>query len=416
MTLLSHGRKAGGMLAILSLAASVDAGSACAVPNGCTPYPNQCQPYSAELCPPGAPAPIPPDPGSTMPPVVQTPTAPAPMTPAPSAQMFQAQAASEAGLGELAFANAGAGYIDIAVPQTMFRLRYDAAFNGDFSMDRAEYMYPAYRTFAQNGGAGGVGGIGGVGGVGGVGGGAIGGNEATADVDLQEVHAYFEYAFNNRFSTFVNVPFRSVDTTLTNVTGIDAPSGGGLGDVWFGFKYALIATPDDYLTFQTKVYTPTGDEDDALGTGHTSIEPGLLFQSSLNPDITFFGEAKYWIPIDETEVPADATGDSGSYSSGVFQYGLGAAIDLVEQQTWKVQSVNEFVGWTAIDSLKGDPTVATLAQDASGDTVVNVKIGARFYRMCRGREQSSLYAGWGHALTDEMWYEDLFRLEYRVLF
>lgn len=399
MTLLGHGRIAGGMLAVLSLTASATAGPACAVPSQCHPCPPQCPPNMPGYAP-AAPAPY--DAGSTMPPVVEQPLTQPQTTPAPSSQMFQAQAASEAGLGELAFSQAGAGYIDIAVPQTNFRLRYDAAFNGDFSMDRAEYMYPAYRTFVQDGNR--VGGIG------------IGGDDATADVDLQEIHAYLEYAFGDRFSVFADVPVRFVDTTLTNVTGIDAPSGGGLGDVWFGFKYALIATPDRYLTFQTKFYTPTGDEEDGLGVGHSSIEPGLLFQNSISPDVVLFGEGKYWIPIDPTDVPADVTGASGDYSSGVFQYGLGAAIDLVERRTWKVQSVNEFVGWTAIDSLQGDPTTATLAKDASGDTIVNIKLGARFYHMTCGRERSSLYAGWGHALTGDKWYEDLFRLEYRVLF
>ncbi len=161
MTLLGHGRIAGGMLAVLSLTASANAGQACAAPPNCYPYPAQCPP-TAPACPPTAPVPL--DAGATMPPVVEQPltqpsTQPRPMTQAPSAQMFQAQAASEAGLNELAFSQAGAGYIDIAVPQTNFRLRYDAAFNGDFSMDRAEYMYPAYRTFAQDGviGGGGIG-------------------------------------------------------------------------------------------------------------------------------------------------------------------------------------------------------------------------------------------------------------------
>src|SRR5688572_4481434 len=117
----------------------------------------------------------------------------------------------------------------------MFRLRYDAAFDGDFSIDRGEYMYPAYRNFVTARNAGGAG--------------VIGGADADADIDFQEVHAYLEYAFSHRFSAFVDVPFRWVDPTLTGVDGIDVPSGSGLSDVWFGFKYALVATPQDYLTF-----------------------------------------------------------------------------------------------------------------------------------------------------------------------
>ena len=50
--------------------------------------------------------------------------------------------------------------------------------------------------------------------------------------------------------------------------------------------------------------------------------------------------------------------------------------------------------------------------DASGINVVNLKIGTRFTM----RDRSSLYVGYGHALTDANWYHDLFRVEYRLTF
>ena len=418
---------AGGALSLVSWAAA-EAGPIYPVATTGGPCAEQCVPEAP--CPPDASdilpgesnvppeeseaPPTPPlfqDPGASLPPVVPVPNgiesgeaapvAPTPTTqPAarPSARAFQTAAVSEAGLNELAFSNAGAGYIDVAVVRSMFRVRYDAAFDGDFSIDRAEYLYPAYCTAAALPGP-------------------AGGADARADVDYQELHAYLEYAFDERFSTFVNVPFRWVDTTITGAPGIDARSGGGLSDVWFGLKYALVATADNYLTFQTKVYTPTGDKDDALGVNHYSVEPGLLFQSTVTDDLTFFGEAKYWIPIETTfDPPQPGGGASGRYGRGVAQYGLGGALDLYDAPKWKLQQVTEAVGWTAIDSLKGDPTSPTLAADASGDTIVNLKIGGRLYNLDRGRERSSVYAGWGHALTDDKWYEDVFRLEYRVAF
>jgi hypothetical protein len=48
---------------------------------------------------------------------------------------------------------------------------------------------------------------------------------------------------------------------------------GGLSDVQFGFKAALLADPDRYLTIQFRTYVPTGNPGTGLGTGHPSLEP-----------------------------------------------------------------------------------------------------------------------------------------------
>ena len=74
------------------------------------------------------------------------------------------------------------------------------------------------------------------------------------------------------------------------------------------------------------------------------------------------------------------------------------------------------VGWTVLNGLASgsiDGTGATaFVEDASGDTIVNLKLGIRF-----GFSRSdSLYAGFGRALTSEVWYNDIFRLEYRRTF
>jgi hypothetical protein len=50
-------------------------------------------------------------------------------------------------------------------------------------------------------------------------------------------------------------------------------------------------------------------------------------------------------------------------------------------------------------------------EDAEGDTIVNGKYGVRYSAGCH-----SAYVGYGHNWTDERWYSDLFRLEYRYNF
>ena len=57
-----------------------------------------------------------------------------------------------------------------------------------------------------------------------------------------------------------------------------------------GFKYALIANPNQYYTFQFRTYVPTGDSYQGLGTGHASLEPALLVFQRLTDRLYFSGE------------------------------------------------------------------------------------------------------------------------------
>jgi hypothetical protein len=50
--------------------------------------------------------------------------------------------------------------------------------------------------------------------------------------------------------------------------------------------------------------------------------------------------------------------------------------------------------------------------DASGDTIVNMKAGVRFFT----GEHSNFYVGYGRALTGDVWYKDIIRVEMRLVF
>ena len=67
----------------------------------------------------------------------------------------------------------------------------------------------------------------------------------------------------------------------------------------------------------------------------------------------------------------------------------------------------ELVGWRVLSGYQtADPS------DASGTNIVNLKFGAR----TAWGGGSSLYAGFGWALTESDWYDDIFRFEYRFSF
>ena len=396
------------------------------------------------------PAPLPPVAGpvssgpSTMPTTPQTPpsltpetTAPTPQTTAPTPEatnpgldVASLGGGSSLGLGggTASFAAPG-GYLDNAIPMTMFRLRYDAGFNMN-RPDRAEFFYGAWQELSfHNHGI--------------VDDGqfkgimfdpkAKGPFQLPARLDYQEASAYMEYAPSQRFSAFVDIPVRYVDfDNLHEDPDVETPAERarfpetrfqeelaalqhnnhmGLSDIVAGFKYALVADPCEYLTFQFSVYTPTGDAIKGLGTGHVSLEPGLIYYQRLADRIELQAMIKDWIPVGGTALEGN-----------VLTYGVGLGYDIYTSNNVRIVPITEFVGWTVLNGFESFfgpvPGPDTLVpddhgvEDASGTTIVNAKVGVRTYF----RGGSDLYVGYGRALTGPRWYQDIVRVEYRFKF
>jgi len=53
-----------------------------------------------------------------------------------------------------------------------------------------------------------------------------------------------------------------------------------------------------------------------------------------------------------------------------------------------------------------------VVEGASGDTIVNAKLGLR----AKYSDVSDVYAGFGQALTGDQWYRNTFRVEWRTFF
>src|SRR5262249_41062339 len=97
-----------------------------------------------------------------------------------------------------------------------------------------------------------------------------------------------------------------------------------------------------------------------------------------------------------------------------IRYGVGVSYDVYKSCHLRLTPVTEFVGWTVLGGKEFSPSIPgpTHTKDASGDTIVNVKLGSR---VAFGEHQD-IYVGYGRALTGAVWYEEIFRLEYRLLF
>ena len=289
-----------------------------------------------------------------------------------------------AGVGESAAVAMG-GYIDNAVPVTMFRLRGDFAYDNN-RPDRAEFFYAKCGCFR-----------------------ALPPPQLDAhgpplpetSVDYQEIPPYFEYAFAPRMSAFLTVPVRFINPEQNR-------NAEGLSDVSFGFKYALVYCPDRVLTFQLRTIAPSGDTFDGLGTGNWWLEPGLLFLRQVTPRWQMFGEVRDQIPLSPR---SDFTGN-------VLRYGLGTSFMAVQRDWGYVAPVAEVVGWTV---LSGKELADGRVLDAEGDTIVNAKLGVRigFGKADCGSPfptRNDIYIGYGRPLTGEVWYKDVVRVEYRRFF
>lgn len=289
-------------------------------------------------------------------------------------------------------ARSNVGYVDNAIVGTQLQLRYDNAMGAD-APDRAEFIYAKCGCF------------------GGDATGPIGGSPPRVieyDLSYQDITLDGEFAFHERFSAFAELPFRLArGEVLSNAEGI--------GDIMAGFKLALVATEDRYLTLQLRSYLPTGKAEDGLGTDHLSLEPGILFHEGSGDRFKAEAELRLWIPVDGASNENTGITTSDNYYGNVLRYGVGLGYDVSPEAQVRFTPVVELVGWRILSGIgawspDGTPT-NLVVEDAGGTNIFNLKVGGRFGI----RESDAIYVGWGTALTDEHWYDNILRVEYRLV-
>jgi hypothetical protein len=309
-----------------------------------------------------------------------------------------------AGGGSAVSFAAPGGYLDIPMPITTFRIRYDDAYNLN-RPDRAAYIYGAWHELSVQ-----------PHGIQGPGHGiffqpsAKGPDIIAPNVDYQQPSAYFELAAQNRVSVFLEAPYRYINFKDTSPPPPQT-SFNGFSDLQFGFKYALLADPNQFLTFQLRGYSPTGSAGEGLGTGHWSVEPSLLLYERFNR-LVLQAQLTDWVPI------------AGGVAGNVLSYGAGAGYAVFQRGNFVVMPITEFLGWTVLNGYESVSQPLNITQptglelpttqgvaEAGGNTIINGKFGLRAFW-----GGQSLYVGYGRALTGTHWYTDIFRLEYRIFF
>lgn len=265
----------------------------------------------------------------------------------------------------------GVSFIDSALPMRMGRLRFDANWYNR-RPTRAEY-YQA------------KGGIPG----------SPGPRKPEMRLDLYEMETYAEHTILPNLSIFFASPFRSVDPQINGRST-------GVSDVNLGLKWAFQPTQKLTTTLQLRGWIPTAAERD-LGTEHFSVEPALLAHWRVFDFLVLEGEARYWYPVDGTDFAGD-----------VVRYGIGVTYGQRSSSEINICPVVELVGWTVLD---GKAMVVTspgvfFVEDSSGDTIVNLNMGVRVNL----GNWADFYTGYGRCLTGAAWFEDIWRLEFRVFY
>jgi hypothetical protein len=274
-------------------------------------------------------------------------------------------------------AESAVGYIDSAIPTNELRLRFDSAFGSD-RPNRAEFIY------AKPAGLGGP-----------------GLPKPETGIDFQDISAYLETLFTQQISGFVEVPVRFLEPEVNDRAT-------GLADMNLGAKMAFLADDDQVASFQLRVYVPTGDAHLGLGNNHVSLEPALLLYERLTDRLALEAEFRDWIPVGGTD-----------FAGSILRYGAGVSYRALDACHWHASPVLELVGWTVLDGKEAVPTspTTTVVESAGGDTIVNAKMGVRIAfgedgsgKMPRG----DVYVGYGRALTGDVWYRDIIRVEFRL--
>jgi hypothetical protein len=278
------------------------------------------------------------------------------------------------------------GYIDDSAVGNQVRIRFDAGFNAP-RPDRAEYFYAGSASPAS----------------------VISAVQRT--LNFQQLYLSGEYAPFKSLSAFVIVPFRWIEPFFISAPGKspDLFSGGGISDVQAGVKYAALKTVETQVTLQLKADFPSGNGAKGFGTNHYSIEPMVLVYRRLSDRAALEGEAGDTHPIGGTYFTNPPTPPQ-KWSADVAMYGLGPSYRLIDRDKYSVAPVLELVAWHVFGGLQTG--AGNMVQSAAGINVFNAKLGGRV-SFAGG---SSIYAGYGRAITSDIWYRNLFRVEYRKAF
>jgi hypothetical protein len=259
-------------------------------------------------------------------------------------------------------------FIDSAVPRNVVGMRFDDNLHNVQPM-RALYIHPA--SGVPNN---------------------VGFPLMETKISYQELTSFAEYSLASWFSGFVEAPYRWLNPDIND-------NQSGASDMRYGLKVCTWSSDSLIATILFRIYQPTAASS-TLGTGHWSLEPGMLLAYRVSSMLHLEGEMRYWIPLTRSDVGGQ-----------VARYGLGISYGQRKASGLWFAPVLEAIGWTVVSGQTAVATSATdyVLQEAHGQTIANGYLGLRW-----GWGSSiDFYAGYGRSFTGQTWARDTIRFEMR---
>lgn len=274
----------------------------------------------------------------------------------------------EAGLGRERVATAPFE-IDISQPMGNFRFRTDAVYNLT-KPDRSEYFWAMPGR----------------------------GPVVEESVDYQDVRFLMETGTPS-FSLGTEVPIRMLNPEINGNTA-------GVGDIQLVQKAVLLSGSRWQMTQLTRTTFNNGNARKGLGTGHVSIEPGMLFRYQYSELTYLHSELKLTFPI---------AGDP-AYSGQALKWGVGVSTVYYETDTMALIPTLEFTNIWLLDG-QYTPFPAGVPTDVDGDGIFNLAPGLRI--ACdTGGDLGVVELGFSSvmAIGSNGWYDALLRMDIRFVF
>lgn len=216
-------------------------------------------------------------------------------------------------------------------------------------------------------------------------------------VDYQDMRIKFEVG-SPKFSVGTEIPIRVLDPEVN-------ANHAGLGDMNITTKTVLHTGQSWQLTQFLKTYISTGSASMGLGTGHASMEPGMLARYKIDDDNYFHASLTYWFPL----------GGNPIHGGEVLSQGYAWSHVAYDSDSKALIHSIEAVHWAALDGLR---TVAGEGVfDVDGDNILNLYFGTRLISDNGGDFGPVEYGlNWGTALSGNSWYRNLLRFEARFYY
>ena len=205
----------------------------------------------------------------------------------------------------------------------------------------------------------------------------------------------------------IGVPATSVRTVipLRILDPVRNPNTGGLGDIQVDTRLVLLNGEIWQITQFMGMRIQSGAFQKGLGTGHFSLEPGLLARYEWRCETLLHGELRFLIPL----------GGDPLYQGHVLRWGLGASHLLYDGDCCSIIPTLETVFHSVLDGAALGPYGELLPVD--GEMASTLHYGVRV-SFDTGRDFGLIEFGLGGGfnLLSNGWYERMLRFEFRIVY